>query len=285
MTTKSGYDLAGAFESIKSDDFEYVCRMARSSAGLVFEAGKEYLVESRLGKLAKERGFARMSDLIGALRTEIRGGPLREAVVESLTTNETYFFRDFHPFESLAENFIPDLLRRRQGSGRLTIWSAACSTGQEPYSLAMLLRERFPALAEWNVTIVASDICGSALEQARQGSYTQFEVNRGLPAALLVRYFSKQGDRWVIDSTIRDMVQFRRLNLNEPWGLTECFDIVLARNVMIYFDTPTKREILGKLRRVLRPDGALLLGGSESTVSIDESWKATSYGKSVFYRY
>ena len=285
MSASSGNKLPGAPEPLKPEDFEYVCRVAKAGAGLVFEKGKEYLLEARLGKVAKDNGFARLSDLVSALRIESNGGPLRDAAIEALTTNETYFFRDFHPFEALAEHFFPDLLVRRASSRRLTIWSAACSSGQEPYSLAMLLRERFPVLADWSVTIIASDLCGAVLDQARLGRYTLFEVNRGLPAPLLLRYFRQSGDRWVIDQSIRDMVQFRRVNLSEAWNFGETFDLALIRNVMIYFDAQMKRDILGKLKRVLRPDGILVLGGSESTVSIDESWKPTSYGKSVFYRY
>jgi len=173
---------------------------------------------------------------------------------------------------------------QRAAQRRISIWSAACSTGQEPYSLAMMIRENFPQLATWNVSILATDLSPTVLTQARAGSYNQFEVNRGLPAPYLFKYFQKQADRWVIKEDIRRMIEFRPMNLIEPWPIFPPFDIVLIRNVMIYFDVPTKQTILKKIRACLQPQGSLFLGTAETTINLDPAWTPTTHGKATVYR-
>lgn len=173
---------------------------------------------------------------------------------------------------------------QRADQRRINIWSAACSTGQEPYSLAMLLRENFPQLATWQVSILATDLSPTVLAQARAGSYNQFEVNRGLPAPLLFKYFLKQADRWVLKENIRTMVEFRSMNLIEPWPIFPSFDLVLLRNVLVYFDVPTKQTILKKIRTSLQPQGALFLGRAETTINLDPAWAQVTMGKTTVYQ-
>jgi chemotaxis protein methyltransferase CheR len=201
-----------------------------------------------------------------------------------MTTNETSFFRDVHPFEALRRTLLPELIDRRRAARRLTIWSAACSTGQEPYSVAMLLREHFPETAQWSVRIFATDLAQEVLERARAGVFTQLEVNRGLPAPLLVRYFRQDGTDWQITPEIRDMVQFEEMNLIEPWPALPDFDVVLLRNVLIYFDGESKQRVLRNLRQVLRPDGVLLMGGAETTLNLDDAYERLPIDRAGCFR-
>lgn len=265
-------------------DFDYVADLARKNAAIVLDPGKEYLVESRLTPIARTEGFDSLSDFIGRLRGELGYGSIHARVIDALTTNETYFFRDIHPFDALRNDILPGLIARRSKEKSLVLWCGAASTGQEPYSFAMMLREYFPQLNDWKITIVATDISPRVLEQARKGEYNQIEVNRGLPALLLVKYFQKQGDRWVIKEAIRKMVEFKRMNLIEPWPALPTCDIVLMRNVLIYFDTPTKQTIMRNVRRFLAPDGYFFLGTAETTMNIDPVFLPMSYGKATIYR-
>jgi chemotaxis protein methyltransferase CheR len=205
-------------------------------------------------------------------------------VVEAMTTNETTFFRDVYPFDALRDQLIPELMQRRAAQRQLVIWSGACSTGQEPYTIAMLLREHFPALTAWQVRILATDLSSEVLDRAKTGRYSQAEVNRGLPATFLVKYFRKHGVEWQIVDEIRRMVEFSELNLNEAWSRVPPCDLVFMRNVLIYFDVETKRTILGKLRRVIRPDGYHFLGGAETTMNLDDMYQRIAFGKTGYYR-
>lgn len=256
MTTLSEHELA------------YVRELIHTSAALVLESGKGYLVESRLGPIAREQGLT-VSALIQRLRYEPYGAT-HHRVVEAMTTNETSWFRDVHPFEALRSDVIPDLIERRRAERTLTIWSAACSTGQEPYSVAMVLLDEFPELANWNVTIWASDFSEEAVAKARAGRYSQLEVNRGLPAQQLVRHFDREDAHFVVSPRIRSMVRFGVINLIGPWTQVPRLDVVMLRNVMIYFDTETKRTILDRVHQQLRPDGYLFLGNAESTIHLDD---------------
>ncbi len=269
--------------AIDPSDFEYVCSFVRERAGIVLEEGKQYLVESRLSQLVEREGYPSVQHLLTSLRN-CAGRELHEKVVEAMCTNETYFFRDVHPFEVIKRKVLPRLLERRSHGDPLVIWSAACSTGQEPYSLAMMLREHFPHLVEGQVRILASDISGNVLEKAAAGLYNQIEINRGLPAPLLVKYFSKRVDRWVISEKIRSMVEFLELNLNGTWPPLPRVDLILMRNVMIYFDVPTKRQILEKVRQQLNPQGALFLGSSETTLMIDDCFHSVDHGTCHHYQ-
>ncbi len=264
-------------------EFDYVRAFVHQRCALVLDSDKRYLVETRLAPLVREFKFSSLSELITRLRNFPNNG-LATRVLEAMVTTETLFFRDLHPFEAMRKVVLPDLIQRRADQRRLTIWCAACSTGQEPYSLAMLLRESFPQLVGWNVKLLATDISTEVLNRAREGRYSQLEVNRGLPATLLVKYFEQHGLQWQLRPVIRDMVEFRELNLARPWvGLAMC-DLILLRNVMIYFEVETKKDILGRIKRVLKPDGYLLLGGAETTIHLDDSYRRVETLKSSFYQ-
>lgn len=270
--------------AITALDFDFVSALAYSQAAIVLERGKEYLVEARLTPLAQREGFASLADFIGALRKDRLPGALHARTIDALTTNETYFFRDFHPFEALRRTLVPELIKLRESTRRLTLWCAACSTGQEPFSIAMLLREHFPQLASWQVEIIATDLSSTVLKQAEAGVYNQIEINRGLPASYLIKYFTQQGTTWTIKPEIRKMVQFRPLNLVQPWPILPPCDLIFIRNVMIYFDVETKKSILKKLRHCLRPQGSLFLGSSETTMNLDAQWTPIPCGSTVIYR-
>lgn len=274
--------LAATAHSAESD-FDFVRELVRRHSAIALEDGKGYLVEARLTPLARREGFASLAELVAQLRTG-RDPALQRKVVEAMTTNETLFFRDVHPFEALRASVLPELVQRRAAVKQLRIWSAACSTGQEPYTIAILLRESFPELASWRVDIVATDLSTEVLEKARAGVYGQIEVNRGLPARLMVKYFRQQGVEWQLDDAIRAMVDFRELNLAEPWPAMGQFDVVFLRNVLIYFDRDTKKSILARVRSVLKPDGSLFLGAAETTMNLDDAYERVQLGKSGCYR-
>lgn len=262
--------------------FDYVATLARQRAAIVLERGKEYLVELRLSPLARAQGFPSLEQFIEHLRTR----PVERAhhqVVDALTTNETMFFRDGAPFEALRERLIPELAARAGAVRQVRVWSAACSTGQEPYTLAMLMREH-PALVGWDIQIVATDFSLNALGQAAAGRYSEFEVGRGLPPALRDKYFTRNGPEWVVREELRRMIQFRSINLAEPWPPQAGYDFLFLRNVMIYFDVSTKRQILNQARACLRPGGALFLGTAETTVNLDPHWQPEPHGAAVVYR-
>jgi chemotaxis protein methyltransferase CheR len=269
--------------SINADDFEFVRTMVRTQAGIILEPGKEYLVESRLLPLAKREGFESIAELVGKVRGPLGIG-LSPKIVDAMTTNETTFFRDVEPFEVLRKFVLPELIEKNKLTRRLSIWYAASSTGQEPYSVSMLIREHFPQLLSWDLQQLATDISPSVLARAREGLYGQVEINRGLPANYLVRYFSKQGNQWQLKESVRKMVRFEELNLIRPWPPMPNADIVMIRNVMIYFDVEAKKQILARIRRVLRPNGYLFLGGAETTMNLDDSFVRQQYERAGCYR-
>ena len=207
-----------------------------------------------------------------------------EQVMDALTTNETSFFRDFHPFEALRHHVLPRLIEQRAGVKRLSIWSAASSTGQELYTIAMLIREYFPQLRDWNITILGTDLSTTVLDQAKQGTYSQIEVNRGLPAAFLLKHFTKNDTKWTIKDDIKKMVEYRQMNLVKPWPIMPVFDVVFIRNVMIYFDVESKRGILKRIRQCLQPQGYLFLGTAETTINLDPEWSPSMLGKATVYQ-
>lgn len=252
-----------------STSFEFVREFVRNEAGIVVEAGKEYLVDARLTPIARNAGFDSIDALVGKLKAT-RATELHRKVVDAMTTNETSFYRDVNPFELLRTQVLPTLIKARAHTRRLNIWYAATSTGQEPYSVSMLIREHFPELAGWHIEQIGTDISRPALDKARSGRYTQLEVNRGLPAKLLVKYFDKVGLDWQLRDSIRSMLKTQELNLNGPWPSFPTFDIVFIRNVMIYFDVPAKQKILGRIHDLLMPDGYMFLGAAETTINIDE---------------
>lgn len=269
--------------AITAREFNYVRKLVRERSALVLDPGKEYLVESRLNRLAIREGFGSLRHLVESLRAA-SSGDLQRKVVEAMVTHETTFFRDVRPFEVLRSVVIPELMVRRAGTHKLNIWSAASSGGQEPYSIAMLLHEYFPSLAGWKVRLTASDISRAALERAREGKYSQMEVNRGLPAILLVKYFQKCAGEWQIHASIRRMVDFLEVNLAHAWPVLPTMDVIFLRNVLIYFDAETRKQILGRVRRLLKPDGYLFLGGSETTISLDDRFEPLPNDRAACFR-
>ncbi len=268
--------------ALPSADLELVRTLVYGASGIVLD-DKEYLIESRLSTLAQRGGFGDLGRLLQSLR-QANGGALEYKVVEALTTNETLFFRDAHPFEALEKTIVPELLARNAARKRLRIWSAACSTGQEPYSLAMLLRECIPEVDAWRIDILGTDISDAVLEQARRGIYNQLEVNRGLTAARLAKYFEQTAEGWRLVPPIRQMVKFERLNLIGRWPVQQAFDIVLLRNVMIYFDTALRKTILFKMAEQLAPGGYLLMGAGETPVALSDRFEVLLSGRTAVYR-
>jgi chemotaxis protein methyltransferase CheR len=264
-------------------DYDFIRKLLRDRSAITLEDGKQYLVESRLAPMVCELKLGSIGDLVGLLRAPFSNG-LQRQVVEAMVTTETTFFRDLHPFEALRKALIPELVRKRQNERSLNIWCAACSTGQEPYSVALLLRENFPALASWKINILATDLSRDVLARAREGRYSQIEVNRGLPAALLVKHFRQHGTSWQLHDQLRDMVVFQELNLVSAWPPLPRMDLVFLRNVMIYFDVEAKKVILGRMAKVLRSDGYLLLGGAETTFNLNDSFRRLNEFKTGFYQ-
>ena len=268
---------------ISNEGFDFVRKLVHSQSGVVLEVGKEYLVEARLQPLAHSEGLPSVQTLIDRLRLSSVNG-LLPRVVEALTTNETFFFRDVRPFEELRRLVLPQVIEKRRAERRIAIWSGACSTGQEPYSVAMMLKEHFPELAGWSCQLMASDIAADIMARARAGRYSQLEVSRGLPAHYLVKYFQKHGVEWHLVDDIRRKVEFFEVNLTKPWPLLPRMDIIMMRNVLIYFDLETKKRIFSNLRRQLHPDGWLALGSSETTVGIDDSFERFTGSASGWFR-
>ena len=269
--------------SITPVEFDYLRKLMRDQTAIVLDAGKEYIAESRLAYLVSQEGFASISDLVHQLRANTFNG-LHRKVVNAMTNNETWFFRDVLPFQALKSRILPEIIAARTTEKTLRIWSAASSAGQEPYSIAMSLQQNFPELRQWRVQIIATDISSSVLQKAERGRYSQLEINRGLPAELLSRYFTRQGIEWEIAKEIRDKVEFRVLNLSEAWPTLPAMDIIFLRNVLIYFDVEMKKTILAKARRQLRPDGYMLMGGAETTLNLDDRFERVQYETTAYYR-
>lgn len=269
--------------AITTSEFDFVREMIRKKSGIVLEAGKEYLVEARLTTLARQQKLDSVSTLIDRVKAS-SADPLHKLVVDAMTTNETSFFRDVHPFEALKKVVIPALVASRNIGKSLTIWCGASSTGQEPYTIAMTLRESIPDIDQWKITMIATDLSTEMIARSKAGRYNQIEVNRGLPATLMVKYFTKQGLEWEISPKLRSMIDFREMNLLTPWPSMPPLDIVFMRNVLIYFDAETKKDILRRVRGLLRPDGYLFLGSAETTMGLDEGYERMQLEKSGCYR-
>lgn len=268
--------------NLRPATFQRIVKLVYERTAIVLEPGKEYLVETRLAPIARAHGFPNVEEL--CRRLDASAGELVSEVVEAMTTNETSFFRDHHPFEALRRTILPELLAKRALSRKLRIWCAACSTGQEPYSLAMMLNEHFPQLASWNVTIHATDIAKAVLARARAGRYRHVEVNRGLNPELLAKFFRRVGLEWEIVPELKRVVQFAELNLSAQWPSMERFDLIMLRNVLIYFDHPTKLSILGRMRNQLPSDGYLVLGGSETTPNEITAFERLPIARAGIYR-
>jgi chemotaxis protein methyltransferase CheR len=252
-------------------EYEYLRKLLRDHSGLDLSADKQYLIESRLSPLARKAGLSGIGDLV----QKLQGGSsaLVTSVVEAMTTNETFFFRDKVPFDHFRETIMPDVLKARAGRRSVRIWCAAGSTGQEPYSLAMGLKEMGAALTGWRVEIVATDLSQEVLEKSKAGIYSQFEVQRGLPIQLLVKYFKQTGETWQINPELRAMIQHRQLNLLHDFSQLGTFDVIFCRNVLIYFDQETKINIFNRLARQIESDGFLVLGAAETVVGLTDAFR------------
>ena len=253
-------------------DYEFLRKLLKERSGLDLSPDKQYLVESRLVPLARKAGLAGITELAQKMKA---GGAeaLIAEVVEAMTTNETFFFRDKLPFDHLKDTMLPAVLQARAARRSLRIWCAASSTGQEPYSIAMCLKGLGPALAGWKVDIVATDLSQGVLEKSKAGIFSQFEVQRGLPIQLLVKHFTQIGDMWQLNADIRSMVQHRQLNLLQDFSHLGTFDIIFCRNVLIYFDQDTKAGIFERMSKLVESDGFLVLGAAESVVGISDAFK------------
>lgn len=269
---------------ISAEDFGYLQRVLEERSGIAIDAGKEYLVETRLAALALQQGYGTLEALLESLYTENGQGDLHRQVVEALAITETSFFRDLHPFDALKRSILPERLAARTPERTINIWSAACSSGQEPYSIAMLVRENFPQLLSGGLRLIASDFSEAMLARARSGCFTQIEVNRGLPAPLLVKYFTQRESQWNVRDELCRMIEFRPLNLIQSWPSLPPMDVILLRNVLLYFDVETRRAVLRNVARALRPDGYLVLGGGETTLTLDDAYEPVQFGKTVCYR-
>ena len=252
-------------------DYDFLRKFLKERSGLDLSADKQYLIESRLTPLARKAGLAGIDELVQQVRNG--SATLSSDVVEAMTTNETFFFRDKMPFDHLREAVLPELMQARAGRKTLRIWCAAASTGQEPYSIAMCIKEMGAALTGWRIEIIGTDLSQAVLEKSKSGLYTQFEVQRGLPIQLLVKYFKQVGEMWQLNADVRSMIQYKPLNLLQDFGHLGKFDIIFCRNVLIYFDQTTKSSIFNRLGKMMEPDGFLALGAAETVVGLTDVFK------------
>jgi len=264
-------------------DFEFLKEFLKNRSGIVLSADKLYLVESRLTPVARDLGMAGIDELIGELKTTLDES-LKTKVTDAMTTNESFFFRDQSPFDNLRDHILPPMIaaRKAKGQNRLRIWSAACSSGQEPYTIAMMLLENQGKFGDMKFEILATDLSTEIVDKAKAGAYSQFEVQRGLPIQLLVKYFTQTESAWQISEDIRNMVRFQTFNLLDSYGVLGKFDIIFCRNVLIYFDQDTKGAILSRMADISPPDGALFLGGAESVIGISSDYQPVSGVRGVY---
>jgi chemotaxis protein methyltransferase CheR len=268
--------------TIAPADFAYVRDLVHRRSAVFLEAGKEYLVESRLLPIVQTSGAGSLDRLVARLRGS-SDGPLHTQVVEAMMTSETSWFRDHHPYHALESVILPDLLARRAAQRRLTAWSAAAASGQEAYSIAMVLHERLAGDPSWHLCVLATDLSAEMVRRTRAGRYSQLEVNRGLPAAKLVRHFTRAGTEWQVNEPLRRLVDARQLNLAAPFPPLPPVDVLFLRNVLIYFQEETRRQIFDRVRRVLRPDGYLVLGGAETALNVD-AFERVPLDRATVYR-
>lgn len=267
---------------MRKEDFELLSGILKERSGLVLSEDKVYLLESRLTPIARKKGMETLDDLINEIRLR-RKEDLLEEITDAMTTNESFFFRDNTPFDLFKEDVLPILIGDRANTKRLRIWCAAASSGQEPYSLAMILKEMSARLNGWRIEIIGTDLSETVLEKAKTGVYSQFEVQRGLPIQLLMKYFTQAGEMWQISDDIRKMVTFRPFNLLDNYNMMGTFDVVFCRNVLIYFNQETKSDVLERMRKIMPEDGALFLGAAETVLGLSDKFKPVS-GKRGLYR-
>jgi chemotaxis protein methyltransferase CheR len=267
---------------VTPQEFDYVSGMLKRESGLVLGRDKVYLLESRLVPIARQRGLPGLSELIKALMTGA-DATLAKIVVDAMTTNETFFFRDIKPFDQFKTVTMTEIMETRASKKSLRIWSAACSSGQEPYTLAMILKEMEAKLAGWRIEILATDLSNDVLEKAKRGAYTQFEVQRGLPVQLLVKYFTQTKDAWMISDVLKNMVTYRPFNLLGSYMGLGTFDVIFCRNVLIYFDQETKGKVLDNMVKLMPSDGTLYLGGAETVLGVTNNFQPVA-GQRGLYR-
>lgn len=265
-------------------NLKFVCDLVYKEAAIVLDEEKSYLIEARMDPLARREGFQTGCEMIDKMRGNgVGSDTLVSKVVDAMTTNETSFFRDLHPFMTLQKLILPEIIERKADTKTLNIWCAAASSGQEPYTIALILRDRFPELKDWEVTFTASDISDEMLARCREGKFSKLEVNRGLPAPLLIKHFVQEGADWQIKEEIRNSIEFRKLNLIADWPFLPRMDIVFIRNVLIYFDPETKKDIMRRIRENMDPGGYMFLGGAETTLGLDNEYHRIRMGKTTAY--
>ena len=263
------------------EDIELFSRTVKERSGLLLTPDKAYLLESRLLPVARRNNLVDLDGLAAALRSNAPES-LLEDITEAMTTNETFFFRDTGPFDRFREHVLPPMIKDRSFTKSIRIWCAAAATGQEPYSIAMILKEMAAELAGWKIEIIGTDISKKALNKAEEGLYSQFEVQRGLPIQLLMKYFTQEDGGWRISQEIRDMIEYKPFNLLDDMTSMGGFDVVFCRNVLIYFERDDKAQILERIRKQIQNDGSLFLGGAETVVGITSSFKPIPDLRGVF---
>ena len=267
---------------LQPSDVTFLQNLIAERSGQIVTADQNYLLDLHLKPIALEEGLETVEQLVAHARKS-NSSRLGDRLTEAMTINETFFFRDLHPFNALQNTIVPEILERKKDK-TLKIWTAACSSGQEPCTIGILLREHFPELSDWKVRITASDISDKVLRKAKSGAYTQFEVNRGMPVKLLVKYFSRNGDQWTVKNEVRDLMEFKKVNLAKPWFMADKFDIVFIRNVLIYFSVDTKTSILSRIHRSMDPNGYMFLGGGESLINVNVPFERESVDQTVVFR-
>jgi len=266
---------------MRPGDFEFLSEFVKAQSGLVLTVDKSYLLESRLMPVARKRGMKGLEDIVDAMKAH-KDNDLGKSITEAMTTNESFFFRDIKPFDMFRDHVLPQMLINRTAKKSLRVWCAAASSGQEPYTLAMVLKEQAAKMPGWRAEIVGTDISNDILVKAKAGTYSQFEVQRGLPIQLLLKYFKKQDDMWQIDPALQAMVQYKYFNLLDDLRPLGGFDIVFCRNVLIYFDQETKGKVLDQISRLMPEDGVLFLGGAETVLGITDKFKPVPGYRGVY---
>ena len=267
--------------TLSNADFAYVSTLVRREAAIVLLPGKEYLVEARLLPVARQVGAASIAEFLAAFQRRPNPDHQRR-IIDALTTNETSWFRDREPFAAVTDVVLPELLKTRASVRKVRVWSAASSSGQEAFSLAIALSETLPT--GWSYEIMGSDISTEMVKRAETGEYSQVEVNRGLGAKQLVQYFERGGAHWRVVPSLRRNVSFRLMNLTTPLPPMAAFDVIFLRNVLIYFDVDMKRVVLRNVARLLKPDGWMFLGAAETTIGIDDNYERVAAGQTSAYR-
>lgn len=269
--------------TINQNDFVFIQNLVKEKSAIIINDDQAYLVEARLSFLLRKRNIADIATLVRSLQVP-NHAELEKDVINVMTTNETSFFRDSYPFDALKTIILPKLITDLQKEKTIQIWCGACSSGQEPYSIAMLIKENFSAqLYDWRVNILATDLSSDILAKAKDGKYTQLEVNRGLPSIMLAKYFTRNGLEWQVNEDIRKMIEFKEFNLIEPWPIMPKIHIIFLRNVMIYFEQDVKKQILNKMYKIMNPNGVLFLGGAETIFNLGVPFEQYQLERCSYY--